>query len=76
MTKILYLKKTVFTNNTMFSKIMSQSKDFFWLIQAPIYPSTYLQMEELQLRLQKKLMTNLFLFWGKKAIFTPQMVAP
>ncbi len=35
MTKILYLKKKVFANNAIFSKIMSQSKDFFWLIQAP-----------------------------------------
>ncbi len=34
MTKILYLKK-VFANNAIFSKIMSQSKDFFWLTQAP-----------------------------------------
>ncbi len=34
MTKILYLKK-VFANNAIFSKIMSQSKDLFWLIQAP-----------------------------------------
>ncbi len=34
MTKILYLKK-VFANNAIFSKIMSQSKDFFGLIQAP-----------------------------------------
>ncbi len=28
-------KKTVFANNAIFSKIMSQSKDFFCLIQAP-----------------------------------------
>ncbi len=34
MTKNLYLKK-VFANNAIFSKIMSQSKDFFWLFQAP-----------------------------------------
>ncbi len=34
MTKILYLKK-VFANNAIFSKIMSESKDLFWLIQAP-----------------------------------------
>ncbi len=32
MTKILYLKK-VFANNPIFSKIMYQSKDFFWFIQ-------------------------------------------
>ncbi len=35
MTKNLYLKKKkVFANNAIFSKIMSQSKDFFLLIQA------------------------------------------
>ncbi len=34
MNKILYLKK-VFANNAIFSKIISQSKDCFWLIQAP-----------------------------------------
>ncbi len=28
-------KKTVFANNAIFSKIMSQLKDIFWLIQAP-----------------------------------------
>ncbi len=33
MTKIFYLKK-VFANNAIFSKIMSQSKDFFGLMQA------------------------------------------
>ncbi len=34
MIKILYLK-TVFANNAILSKIMSQSKDFFGLILAP-----------------------------------------
>ncbi len=34
MTKILYLKK-VFASNAIFSNIMSQAKDLFWLIQAP-----------------------------------------
>ncbi len=33
-TKNLYLKK-VFAKNAIFSKIMSQSKELFWLIQAP-----------------------------------------
>ncbi len=70
-------KKTVFANNAIFSKIMSQSKDFFWLIQPQIYPSTYLEMEELQLMLlEKQLTTKFLLFWGKKAIFPPKMVAP
>ncbi len=49
---------------------MPQSKVFFWLIQAHIYPSTYLEMEELQLRLlDKQLTTKIFLFSDKKAIF-------
>ncbi len=34
-------------------------------------------MQGLQLRLlEKQLMINLFLFWGKKAIFSQTMVAP
>ncbi len=30
-----FVFKKVFANNAIFSKIMSQSKDYFWLIQAP-----------------------------------------
>ncbi len=42
-----------------------------------IYPSIYLEMEELQLRLlEKQLMTKFFLFWGKKAIFAQKLAAP
>ncbi len=42
-----------------------------------IYPSIYLEIEELQLRLlEKQLMTKFFLFWGKKAIFFAKMAAP
>ncbi len=49
---------------------MSQSKDLFWLIQAPyIYSSTYLQMEELQLRLLEKQLTTKFFILGQKGHF-------
>ncbi len=42
-----------------------------------IYPSTYLEMEELQLRLLEKQLATIFvLFWGKKAIFSQKMAAP
>ncbi len=39
---------------------MSQSKDLFWLIQAHIYPSTYLEIEKLQLKLLEKQLTTKF----------------
>ncbi len=76
MSKILHLKK-VFANNAIFSKIMSQSKDFSLVNPNPKYPRTYLEMEEPQLRLlEKRLTTKFFIFWGKKDIFSQKMVAP
>ncbi len=33
--KVFVLKTHFFKQNAIFSKIMSQSKDFLWLIQAP-----------------------------------------
>ncbi len=71
MTKNLYLKK-VFANNAIFSKIMSQSKEYFWLIKPQIYPSTYLEMEELQLRLLEKQLTIKLFCFGAKRPFFPQ----
>ncbi len=60
MTKNLYLKKE-FANNAICSKIMSQSKDFLGKSNPQVYPNTYLEMEELQLRLlEKQLMTKFF----------------
>ncbi len=68
--KCFCVKKTFFAINALFSKIMSQSNDLFWLIQAQIYPSTYLEMEELQLMLlEKQLRTKSFFYFGAKRQF-------
>ncbi len=66
MTKILYLKE-VFAKNAIFSNIMSQSKELFWLI----YPSTYLAMEELQVKLLENSSRQSFYF-GAKRSFSPK----
>ncbi len=64
-------KNPFFAQNAIFSKIMSKSKDCFGYAKAHTYPSIYLEMGELQLRLlEKQLKTKFFLFWGKKAIFS------
>ncbi len=73
MTKILYLKK-VFANNAIFSKIMSQSKDFFWLIQAPNISKHIFRNGGATIKASRKTAhDNVFLnFGGKKAIFPPK----
>ncbi len=76
MTKNLYLKK-VFANNAIFSKIISQSKDFFWLIQAPNISKHISRNGGATIKVSRKTAhDNVFLFWGKKAIFSQKMVAP
>ncbi len=63
---VFVLTTHFFAKNALFSKIMPQ-----------IYPSTYLEMEELQLRLLEKQFTAIFfLFWDKNAIFSQKMAAP
>ncbi len=64
MTKKNCFKNPFFAKNAIFSKIMSQSQDCFWLIQAP-----YLEMEELQLRLLEKQLTTKFFILGQKGHF-------
>ncbi len=77
MTKILYLKK-VFANNAIFSKIMSQSKDFFWLIQAPNISKHIFRNGGATFKASRKTALNkvFFYFGGKKAIFSQKMAAP
>ncbi len=70
-------KKTVFANNAIFSKIMSQSKEFFGLIQAPNISKHISRNGGATIRLlEKQLTIKFFLFWGKKAIFSQKIVAP
>ncbi len=76
MTKILYLKK-VFANNAIFSKIMSQSKDIFWLIHAPDISKHISRKGGVTIKASRKTAQDKQkIFWGKKAIFSQKMVAP
>ncbi len=63
-------KKTVFANNAIFSKIMSQSKDFFGLIQATNISKHISRNGGATIKVSRKTAHDkAFLFWGKKAIF-------
>ncbi len=77
MTKILYLKKIVFAKNAIFSKIMSQSKEYFWLIQAPNISKHISRNGGATIKASRKTAHyKVFLFWGKMAIFSKKIVAP
>ncbi len=56
---------------------MHQSKDLFWLIQAP-YISKYISRNGgATIKVSRKTAyDNFFLFWGKKAIFSQKRAAP
>ncbi len=67
----------MFANNAIFSKIMSQSKDFFWLIQALQISKHISRSGGATIKASRKTAYDkVFLFWGKKAIFLQKMVAP
>ncbi len=59
---------------------MSQSKDFFLLIQAPYISKHISRNEGATIKASRKTAHDkVFLFWicwGKKAIFLPKMAAP
>ncbi len=56
---------------------MSQSKDFFWLIQAPNMSKHISRNGGAMLKASTKTAhDNVFFILGKKAIFPPKMVAP
>ncbi len=72
----MYLKK-VFAKNAIFSKIMSQSKQFFELTQAPNISMHISRNGGATLKTSRKTAHgNVFLFWGNKAILSQKMVAP
>ncbi len=72
MTKNLYLKK-VFANNAIFSKIMSQSKDFFLLIQAPNISKHISRNGGATIKASRKTAHDkVFLNFGAKRSFFPQ----
>ncbi len=77
MTKILYLKKTVFANNAIFSKIMSQAKDFFWLIQAPYISKHISRNGGATIKASRKTAhAKVFFILGQKGHFPQKMAAP
>ncbi len=75
MTKILYLKK-VFANNAIFSKIMSQSKNIFWVIQAPNISKHICRNGGTTIKASRKTAHNVFFILGQNAIFSQKMLAP
>ncbi len=70
-------KKIFFAKNAIFSKIMSQSKDCFWLIQAPYISKNISRNEGATIKASRKTAHDkVFKFWDKKAIFSQKMAAP
>ncbi len=72
------LKTLFFPKNALFSKIMSQSKDFVWLIQAPNISKHISRNKGATIKASQKTAQDkgFFLFWGKKTIFSQKMAAP
>ncbi len=67
----------MFAKNAILSKIMFQSKDLFWLIQA-LYISKHISRNGgATIKASRKTAHDkVFLFWGKKGIFSQNMAEP
>ncbi len=72
MTKKRFCFKNPFlANNAIFSKIMSQSNDFFWLIQAPYISKHISRNGGATIKVFRKTAHEYFFYiLGKKAIFS------
>ncbi len=69
--KSFCIKNPFFAKNAIFSKIMSQSKDFFTLIKAPYISKHISRNGGATIKASRKTAHDkVFLFWGKKAIFS------
>ncbi len=67
-------EKTVFANNAIFSKIMSQSKYFFWLFQAPNISKHISRNGGATIKYSRKTAhDNVFLNFGAKRPFFPKI---
>ncbi len=55
---------------------MSQSKDYFWLIQAPFMSKHISRNGGATIKTSQKKKKKKKLFWGKRAIFAQKMAAP
>ncbi len=65
-----FVFKKVFANNAIFSKIMSQSKDFFWLIQAPNISKHISRNRGATIKLSRKTAHDkVFYLGGKRPFF-------
>ncbi len=63
----------VFVNNAIFCKIMSQSKDFFWLIQAPNISKHISRNGGATINASRKTAHDkVFLILGQKGHFSPE----
>ncbi len=62
-------KKRVFANNAIFSKIMSQSKYFFWLFQAPNISKHISWNEGATIKASWKTAHEFFYFGAKRPFF-------
>ncbi len=71
--KFFVLKTHLFAKNAIYSKIMSQSKDFFGLIQAPYISKHISRNGEATIKASRKTGDDkVFFILGQKAIFFPK----
>ncbi len=72
--KCFCFKNPCFAKNAIFSKIMSQSKDFFWLIQAPYISKHISRNRGATIKLSRKTAHDKDFYFGAKAIFFQKKV--
>ncbi len=73
------VKNPLFAKNALFSKIMSQSKDLFWLIQAPNISKHKSRNEGATIkasRKQEKGKSSFFYIGAKRQFFAHKLAAP
>ncbi len=75
--EVFCFKNPFFAKNAIFSKIMSQSKELFGLTQSPYISNHISRNGWATIKASRKTAHDkVFLFWGKKAIFSQKMAAP
>ncbi len=74
--KCFYFKNPFFAKNAIFSNIMPQSKDFFWLIQAPYISKHISRNGGATIKASRKTAHDSFYFGAKRPIFFQKMAAP
>ncbi len=76
--KSFCFKNPFFSKNAIFSKIMSKSKDFFWLIQAPYFSKHISRNGGATIKASRKTAHDkVFFILGQKGHFFPhKMAAP